>query len=149
MSQQINDHRILAFKIGSGAFQIPNSNGSTRYVRLTGGFNLGNGIPDCICSYKGSDGIGKMFWIEFKLPGKPLSDNQKYVAKMFIDLKIPMFVCRTFEDLQRIVETVKAIDKKDTLAVLEMINKLNIETEFDIFKPKRKRQRKWTLPEGK
>ena len=149
MSQQINFRRILAFKLGSGAFNVAKADGSSRYVRLTGGFNLGNGIPDCVCMLYGKQGFGKVFWIEFKMPGKSLTDNQKYVLKMMIELNQAVFVCRSFEDLQKIIDLVKRFDKDEASAMAEITDMIKHETEFDLFKPRRSRQRKLTLPEEK
>lgn len=57
------------------------------------------GVFDNLCVFN-----NRMVWIELKLPGKTLSDNQKKLKEKWEKMGIEIFVVTTFEEWKRVIE---------------------------------------------
>lgn len=148
MSTIINGDRMIAFKFGSGSFRSKNSDGAERFIKMTGGFNQGNGIPDCLVMYKNKQNCCRHVWVEFKVPGGHLSESQRRVALELAKLGSIMFVCRSMDDAQKIVEFIKTYDDKGEPLDMQVENFKTIELEaFDTpkSKPRKPRERAWKI----
>ena len=88
----------VAVKIGSGAFKVDG-----RFVKMTTGFNDGNGWPDVTWCYK-----GRVYLCEIKTPQGRLSENQKIMQREIFKHGISVYVLRSLDDA---IELKTAIDE--------------------------------------
>lgn len=88
----------VAVKTGSGAFKVDG-----RFVKMTTGFNDGNGWPDVVWVYK-----GQVYLCEIKTPKGRLSDNQKIMHDEIKKHGVNVFILKSLDDA---IELKRSIDE--------------------------------------